>query len=62
MEAAQELERLGLVVGIDGRATRQGGPVLAAEAGVAWGDVVVCCGRGIGGMRRCCLVDGCAMR
>ncbi len=56
MVAAGELERPGLIVGIDGCATRQGGPVLAAEAGMACGVVVVCCGRGIGGMWRCCSV------
>ena len=56
MVVAQELERLGLFIGVDGCATRRGGPVLAAEAGMACGDVVVCCGRGIGGVRRFCSV------
>jgi hypothetical protein len=59
MVGVQELERLGIIVGIDGYAMRQGGAVFVAEAEMVCSDVVVCsrgvvCGRGIGGMQRFC--------
>ncbi len=51
MVMALELESLGLVIGVDCCATRRGGPVFSAEEQMVCGNVVVCCGRGVGGMR-----------